>query len=66
MSASPTIEITVAADGGTHVETRGFVGPACRAASKPYEQVLGAKAAERLTFEYHETGQVALSTEQRA
>ena len=63
---TPRIEIVVTPEGETSVETRGFAGPACRAASKPYEQALGAKAAERLTFEYHETGQVALSTEQRA
>ena len=63
---NPRIEIIVAPDGGTHVETKGFAGPACRAASKPYEDALGIKAAERLTPEYHATEAVAQSAEQRA
>ena len=56
---NPRIEITVAPDGDTHVETMGFAGPACRAASEPYEDALGVKAAERLTPEYHATQAVA-------
>ncbi len=63
---NPRIEITVAADGGTHVDTKGFAGPACRAASRPYEDALGVKTAERLTPEYHATEQVAQPAEQRA
>ena len=50
---NPRIEITVTAEGETNVETKGFAGPACKAASKPYEDALGAKTAERLTPEYH-------------
>ena len=56
---NPRIEITVAPDGGTNVQTKGFAGSACRAASKPYEDALGVKAAERLTPEYHATQTVA-------
>ena len=63
---NPHIEITVAPDGGTHVETKGFAGPACRAASKPYEDALGAKAAERLTPEYHAAEPIAAEVGQRA
>ena len=66
MSAPPRVEITVSPAGDTHVETRGFTGPACRAASQPYERALGAKAAERLTPEYHASEQVAHAAEQRA
>ena len=62
---NPRIEITVAPDGGTHVE-KGFAGPACKAASKPYEDALGAKAAERLTPEYHATQAVAEAERLRA
>ena len=63
---NPRIEITVAPDGGTHVETTGFASPACKAASKPYEDALGAKAAERLTPEYHATEPVVAEVGQRA
>ena len=63
---NPRIEITVAPDGGTHVETKGFAGPACKAASKPYEDALGAKAAERLTPEYHAAEQVSEQERLRA
>ena len=62
----PRIEITVAPDGDTHVETKGFAGPACRAASKPYEVALGTKSAERLTPEYHATESVAEQERLRA
>ena len=63
---NPRIEITVAPDGGTHVEIKGFAGSACKAASKPYEDALGAKAAERLTPEYHATHAVAEQERLRA
>ena len=56
---TPRIEITVTPGGETSVETRGFAGPACRAASKPYEDAAGGKTAERLTPEYHGTAAVA-------
>ncbi len=56
---NPRIEINVTPEGETSVQTMGFAGPACRAASKPYEDVVGAKAAERLTPEYHATETVS-------
>ncbi|MFH5804349.1 DUF2997 domain-containing protein [Alienimonas sp. DA493] len=55
---NPRIEITVTPEGETSVETKGFAGPSCKAASKPYEDALGAKSAERLTPEYRMTEQV--------
>ena len=55
---SQRIEITVNPEGETNVETKGFAGPACKAASESYEDVLGAKTAERLTPEYHQTEQI--------
>ena len=49
-----TIEITVAPDGGTVVQTQGFAGPACRDASRFLEAALGKATQERLTAEFHQ------------
>jgi len=49
-----TIEIIVAPDGGTTVQTRGFAGPSCRDASRFIEDALGRTAGERLTAEFHQ------------
>jgi hypothetical protein len=50
-----TIEITVAPNGETKVETRGFVGTECRQASEFIEQALGKRTGERLTGEFYQT-----------
>ena len=50
-----TIELTVDAQGATTLTTRGFAGPSCRAASRPYEEALGARTADRPTPEIHLT-----------
>ena len=63
---NPRVEITVTVNGDTSVETKGFAGSACKAASKPYEEALGSRTAERLTPEYHATEPVAQPAEQRA
>jgi hypothetical protein len=47
------IEITVDPKGQTRVETKGFAGPECRAASRFVETALGRATAERLTPEFH-------------
>jgi hypothetical protein len=47
------IEITVAPDGGTRVETRGFAGSTCRQASAFVEQALGQRTTEQLTSEFY-------------
>ncbi|MFH5806835.1 DUF2997 domain-containing protein [Alienimonas sp. DA493] len=60
------IEITVTPTGETSVETKGFAGPFCKAASQPYEEALGTTTAERRTPEYHATAPVAQPVEQRA
>ena len=62
----PRIEITVTPEGETSVETKGFAGPSCEAASGPYEDALGTKTAERLTPEYHQTEQVGEAERLRA
>lgn len=53
-----TIEITVAPDGQTRVETKGFVGSDCREASRFLEQALGDHTEEQLTSEFHQTTRV--------
>ena len=49
-----TIEILVAPDGRTTVQTKGFSGPECRQASESLERALGVRTSERLTAEFHE------------
>jgi len=47
------IEITVATNGSTHVETKGFAGASCRQASAFLEQALGQRTGEQLTSEFY-------------
>jgi hypothetical protein len=49
------LEITIDPQGRSRVETKGFTGPACREASRPYEEALGAARAERVTAAFHQT-----------
>ena len=49
------IEITVAKDGSTKVETKGFFGSACRLASQFIEHALGKATDEQLTSEFYES-----------
>jgi Protein of unknown function (DUF2997) len=57
MSSTPnkTIEIIVAPDGTSRVETLGFVGSACREASQFIEQALGKRTGEQLKSEFHQS-----------
>ena len=50
------IEIIVAPDGSSRVETKGFAGGECREASHFVEQALGKQVDETLTSEFYETG----------
>lgn len=52
---SKTIDIIVAPDGQTRVETRGFIGSACRDASRFIEQALGQPTGETLKAEFYQT-----------
>ena len=56
-SQTQTIEITVTPDGQSTVQTRGFVGPGCREASRFVEDALGQRTGEQLTAEFHQTTQ---------
>jgi len=51
---SQTIEVIVGPDGSTRVETRGFAGAGCQAASQFLEAALGKRSAEQLTSEYYQ------------
>jgi len=55
-----TIEIIVAPDGKSRVETKGFVGGECREASRFLERALGQQEHEQLTTDFY-----AQSTEQQ-
>jgi hypothetical protein len=48
-----TIEIIVAPDGQTSVQTKGFTGTECRQASEFIETALGRRSHEQLTSEFH-------------
>jgi hypothetical protein len=52
-----TIEITVSPAGEAVVQTKGFAGPSCRAASRFVERALGDAVAEQLTAEFHQQQQ---------
>ena len=49
-----TIEIIVSPDGQLRLETRGFQGAECQAASQFLERALGRRTGEQLTAEYHQ------------
>ena len=49
-----TIEITVSAKGETKVETKGFTGNDCQAATRSLELALGARQSESLKSEFYQ------------
>ena len=54
-SASKTIEIIIAPNGQSKVETKGFTGTECRDASRFVEQAIGPQTNEILKSEFHQT-----------
>ena len=50
-----TIDIIIAPNGETKIETKGFAGPSCRAASQFLEHALGTRVSEQLTAEFHQS-----------
>ena len=54
-STSKTIEIIVAPNGQSKVETKGFTGSECRDASRFIEQAIGQLTNEILKSEFHQT-----------
>lgn len=49
------IQVLVAPDGSTKVETTRFAGSSCRQASEFLENALGDRQSERLKAEFHQT-----------
>ena len=47
------IEVIISPNGETKIETKGFSGSSCQAASQSLEQALGIRQAERLTAEFY-------------
>lgn len=47
------IEVTVSPKGETKIETKGFAGSACKAASESLEKALGPKQSEQLTAAFY-------------
>ena len=54
---SKTIEIIVAPNGQSRVETKGFVGGECRDASRFIEKALGQQTGEILKAEFHQSAE---------
>jgi len=50
---SRLIEVIVAPNGETKIETKGFAGAECQEASRFIEQALGERTAERLTADFY-------------
>lgn len=44
--------VTIETDGKTSLKVEGVAGPACLAATKPYEDALGVVSERRTTAEY--------------
>ena len=51
---NPTIEIIVAPNGQSQVQTKGFTGSSCRLVSGFIEQALGQRTSEQMTAEYYQ------------
>ena len=54
-STSKTIEIIIAPNGQSKVETKGFTGSECREASRFIEQAIGQQTNEILKSEFHQS-----------
>ena len=54
-STSKTIEIIIAPNGQSKVETKGFTGSECREASRFVELAIGQQTNEILKSEFHQT-----------
>ena len=62
---SKIIELIVAPNGQTQVQTTGFVGSECRQASRFIEQALGTRTQEQLTPDFHQQAEQQQSHQQR-
>jgi len=48
-----TIDVIVAPDGSSRVQTHGFTGPQCKDASRFLEKALGIAQSEQLTADFY-------------
>ena len=62
---SKTIEIIVTPEGKTSLQTVGFRGSSCQAASRFLEEALGKRIAQRRTAEFYETTQTETQNRQQ-
>jgi hypothetical protein len=60
------IEVLIAPDGSTRIETKGFSGSQCQEASRYLEQALGLRSTERLTAEFYAASQASIQQEGQA
>lgn len=51
---SRVIEIMIAPDGSSRIETLGFVGSGCREATRFIERALGQSLSQQLKAEFHQ------------
>ena len=61
-----SIEVTISPTGQTTVQTKGFAGSSCRAASQFLEEALGQRGCEQLTSEFHQDAVNHLTRQQRS
>jgi hypothetical protein len=59
----PQIEILISPAGESQVQTQGFAGPACQAASRFIEQALGHVSHQQLTAEFYQQQTTQLSVQ---
>lgn len=61
-----TIDVIVAPDGSSRVQTNGFTGSQCKEASRFLEQALGSIESEQLTADFYrvETAQTQQARQQ--
>ena len=64
MKTSKIIEIIIAPNGQTKIETKGFTGSECRDASRLMAQALGLQASEVLKAEFHQSASAQQSLQQ--
>ena len=60
------IEITVAPDGQSRAETKGFAGAECQQASQFLEQALGRRVGDRLTGEFYAQAEIQAQQQEGA
>ena len=63
---SQIIEILIACDGSTQIQTKGFAGSACLQATQFLEEALGVKLADQRTAEFYRPAEQIQALNQHA